>query len=112
MPSIDYVKLFSPAQLGTSANTYYTVPAGKQLRNAVIQFANTTAGAVTVTAYAIDSGGSASDANAIVKGKSIAATETLTVSVPVMDAGSVLQALASAATSITIVSIDGLLVTP
>jgi hypothetical protein len=112
MPSIDYVKLFSPAQLGTSAATYYTVASGKQLRNAVLQFANTTGGAVTVTAYAIDSGGSASDSNAIIKGKSIAGGDTLTVSVPVMDGGSVLQALASAGTSITICALDGMLVTP
>ncbi len=68
---------------------------------------NTTAGAVSVTAHAVPSGGTASDGNAFLKAKSIAANDYLDVDVPIIALGGTLQALASANTSITAHMISG-----
>ncbi len=107
MASYTYDKLFAPAQLGATVATYATIPAGSILRDGRILLANTTAGAVTYTVYAVPSGGSASDANAIVKGRSLGANDFVELDLPRMGAGDTLQALAGAATSITIHHISG-----
>lgn len=107
--AITFAKLFAPAALTTSAATYYTVASPYKLINSRVRFTNVTSGAVTVTAYAVPSGGSAADSNAILKGYSIAANAYLDIDLPVMTAGDFLQALASAGTSITIHAISGVL---
>lgn len=94
----------APTVLGTSAATMFTVPslpATTLLRGGRMRLTNTTGVAVTATAHAVPSAGSAVDGNAFVKGKSIAANDYLDIDVPIMGAGATLQALAGAATSVT-----------
>lgn len=108
--AISYSKLFEPTVLTTSAATLFTVgatPTSNLLRGGRVRFTNTTAGAVTVTAHCIAAAGSAADGNAIIKAKSIAANDYLDIDLPAMKAGDFLQALASAATSITAHYITG-----
>lgn len=83
------------------------LPASTLLRGGRARFTNTTAGAVTVTAYAIPLAGTAAAGNAFVSAKTIAANDYLDVDMPVMPSGAFLQALAGAATSITAHMIAG-----
>jgi len=77
------------------------------LRGGRIRLVNTTGAAVTATLYAVPSAGTAAAGNAFVSAKSIAANDYLDVDVPIMPAGATLQALASAATSITAHMVGG-----
>lgn len=102
--SISYSNFFAPTVLTTSAATLATVPASPAatlLRGGRVRLVNTSVGAVTATLYAVPSGGSAGVGNAFLSAKSIAAGDFLDVDVPIMPAGSTLQGLASAGTSIT-----------
>lgn len=113
MAVLTFPQLFAAAALTNAAATYYTVPAtptSNVLVNGRVRFTNVTAGAITVTAYAIQSGGSAADANAFMKAESIAANSHADVDVPQLAAGGFLQALASANTSITITALTGILI--
>lgn len=102
--AISYSKLFEPAVLTTSAATLFivaTTPTTNLLRGGRVRFTNTTASAVAVTAYAVPLSGSAANGNSFLVAKSIGANDYLDVDLPAMKAGDFLQALASAATSVT-----------
>ncbi len=105
--TITYDKFFVPTVLGAVAGTLYTVPANLLLRGGRMRLTNTTAGAITVTAYAVPPAGSPAAGNAFVSAKSIAANDYLDIDVPLMPAGATLQALASAGTSITAHMLSG-----
>lgn len=108
--SIAYSNFFIPTVLTVTAATLFTVPvlpASTLMRGGRVRFTNTSAVAVTVTAYAVPPAGPAAAGNAFVSGKTIAANDYLDVDVPVMPAGSFLQALAGAATSVTVHMIAG-----
>lgn len=110
--ALQFAKFFEPAQLTASVATYYTVPSSPTttlLRNGRIRLSNTTAAPVTATVHAVPASGSAADANAIIKAYSIGANSYLDVDLPIMKAGDTLQALAGAATSISLHAIDGVL---
>lgn len=105
-----YSNFFAPTVLTTSAATLYTVPAtptASLLRGGRMRFTNTTAGAITVTAYAVPPAGTAAAGNAFVSAKSVAAGDYLDADVPIMPAGAFIQALASANTSITAHMLSG-----
>lgn len=82
-------------------------PTSNLLRGGRVRLTNTTAGAVTVTLYAVPLAGTAGVGNAFVSATSIAANSYLDVDVPIMPAGAFLQALAGANTSITIHMLAG-----
>jgi hypothetical protein len=108
--TITYSQLFAPTVLTTSAATLFTAPATLTttlLRGGRIRFTNTTAGAVTVTAHAIPSGGSAAAGNMFLQAKSIAANDYLDTDVPMLGPGGFVQALASANTSVTASALSG-----
>lgn len=108
--TVSYTQFFLPTVLGVAAAPLYTMPtlpATSLLRGGRVRFTNTTAGAVTVTAYAVPSGGAVAAGNAFVSGKTIAANDFLDVDVPILGPGGTLQALAGAATSITAHMISG-----
>ena len=110
--ALSFTQLFAAAALTNAAVTYYTVPAtptSSVLMNGRVRFTNVTAGAITVTAYAIQIAGSAADSNAFMKAESIAANSHVDVDVPLLAAGGFLQALASAGTSITITALSGVI---
>lgn len=108
--TISYSSFFPPTVLAAAANTLYTVPSvpvGTLLRGGRIRLANTTAGAVTATLYAVPLAGTAAAGNAFLSAKSIAANDYLDVDVPIMPVGAFIQGLAGAAASITAHMISG-----
>jgi hypothetical protein len=110
--TIQFIQLFDPNVVNSTTETLYTVPSTPTstiLRNARVRFANTTAGAVSITAWAVPSGGSAADATCCLPVVSIAAYGYIDVDVPVIAAGGTIRAQAGAATSITATSLDGFL---
>jgi len=105
-----YSNFMAPTVLTTSAADLVTVaatPTTNLLRGGRMRLTNTTGGAVTATLYAVPAAGTASDANAFIKAKSIAANDYLDGDVPIMPAGSKVQGLAGAATSITAHMLSG-----
>lgn len=108
-----YPFLFQPTVLTTAAVTLYAVPAlpaSVILKNAVLYFNNTTAGAVTVTVYYVPAAGTAGVANNIATTLTINPSSPPTA-LPVTDmlAGSTIQALCSANTSVTVLAKGGAL---
>lgn len=106
-------RLVNGSQIAASATTYYTASDGKTRIDACA-LTNTTAGAVTVTMYLVPSGGSASASNCILSARSIPAGTTFNVTSAIgqwLDTGGTLQALASSATSVTLVA-SGVVYTP
>ena len=84
-------------------------PATLLLINGRVRFVNYSAGAVTITAWAVPSGGTAGNDNICLPVTSINANSYLDMDVPQLGAGGKLQAQAGAATSITAQALDGAL---
>lgn len=108
--TISYSSFFPPTVLTTTAATLYTVPASPAsslLRGGRVRAANTTGSAQTVTLYAVPSAGSAAAGNAFASAVSVPANSYLDIDVPIMPSGATLQALAGAATSITLHMLAG-----
>ncbi len=102
--TISYSSFFAPTVLTTAVQTLYTMPStpsSSLLRGGRMRFTNTTAGAVTVTAYAVPNLGTAGTGNAFASAFSVPANNYLDVDVPILPAGATLQALAGASASIT-----------
>jgi hypothetical protein len=99
-----------PISLTTLTTTAQTLYTASELYDFMIRHlwaANITGGAVTITLYLVADGGSAADSNAICKGYSIAANTTARLDFiagtefgSLMQPGMMLQALASANSSI------------
>ena len=111
MPSILREELFAPEDVdNASADVLITVPSTPTttlLINGRVRFTNHTAGAVTITAWAVPSGGSAGTTNICLPSTSIGANSYIDVDVPQIAAGGTFEAQAGAATSITASCIDG-----
>ncbi len=108
--TITYDRFFAPTVLTTAAATLFTTPATPSttlMRGGRMRLTNTTAGAVTVTLYAVPAAGAAAAGNAFLSAKSIAANDYLDVDVPILGPGGFVQALASANTSITAHMLSG-----
>lgn len=105
MPTPNITKLFEPLQLTTGATTIYTSTG--VILNGRLSLLNATAGAITVTLYAVPASGAASDTNAFMKDESIAAKTRLVVDFPELKAGDLLQGLASSAASISVHALGG-----
>lgn len=100
-------RLVDGSQLTTSAATYYTTPANTLTTISACTVTNTTGTAQTLTMHLIPQGGSASASNMIVSARVVAAGESFNVASAIgqtMAAGGFLQALAGAATSLTLVA--------
>jgi predicted phage tail protein len=100
-------RLVDGSQLTTSAVAYYTAPANTVATISACTLTNTTAGAVTATLHLVPSAGTATALNCILSARTIAARETYNVSSAIgqtLAAGGMLQALASAGTSISLVA--------
>lgn len=87
--------------------TVPSTPATSLLINGLVHFINDTAGAVTITAWAVPSGGTAGHTNICLPVTSIPANSTLPMAIPQIAAGGILQAQAGAANSITAQPMDG-----
>lgn len=103
--AVTNMPLVEGAQLTAAAATYYTAPQNTTAIVKKLTVTNTSAGAVTVTLYKVPSAGTAGAANTITSAKSIApgATyEAFEFENHVLAAGDMIQALASAAASLTL----------
>ena len=108
MPTLSFSQLFAPNQVDNAApETLYTCPSGTLTRNMRVRFTNTTAGAVTIEAWAVPTAGSAGDTNACYPQVSIGAESYVDVDIPILTSGDKLQAQAGAASSITAICLDG-----
>ena len=104
--AINLKRLVAGSQLTAVAATYYTAT-NVRTQIQAMTLTNTTAGAVTATVYLVPSGGSATASNTILSAKSLAAGESYKVIEAIgqtLEAGGTIQALASAATSISMVA--------
>lgn len=116
MPTITREQLFSPKELDNVApDTLFTVPSlptSQLLINGRVRFSNTTAGVVTVTAWAIPNGGTADSTTVALPTTSVAANSYLDLDVPQISASGTFAAQASAANAITAQPLDGAYYTP
>lgn len=99
-------RLVSGSQIAATATTYYTATNVKARIDAMT-LTNTTAGAITVDLHLVPSGGTAGVTNQILDGYSVAANASYVVKEAIghwVEAGGTIQALASSATSVTIVA--------
>jgi hypothetical protein len=94
----------APTTLGTSAASLYTVQAPNT--NAVTKqllIANYSASSANVTIYAVPSGGTAGNGNAIIPAIAISANSTITLDLTqVLNVGDALWGLCSSATAINV----------
>lgn len=99
-------RLVAGSQIANSATTYYTATNVKA-RIEACALTNTTAGAITVTMHLVPSGDSATASNCVLSAVSIPAGATYVPPGVIgqwLESGGTLQALASAATSVTLVA--------
>jgi hypothetical protein len=99
-------RLIAGSQLTTSAATYYTAT-GVKARIDNLTLVNTTGGSLTATVHLVPNGGSATASNCILSAKSINAGDSYVVPGAIaqwLEAGGTIQALASSATSISIIA--------
>lgn len=108
--AVQIPQLFDPVVLTTSAAAIYTAPASPAsiaVSGIKVRFTNTTAGSVSVTAYAVPSAGTAGAGNCCANAEAIAANNHLDLVIPVLGPGDFFSALASAGTSITVSQLSG-----
>lgn len=99
-------RMVSGSQIAATATTYYTATNVKA-RIDSCALTNTTGGAITVTMYLVPSGGTADATNTVLSAYSVAAGQTYVPPGVVgqwLEEGGTLQALASSATSVTLVA--------
>jgi predicted phage tail protein len=100
-------RLIDGSQLTASALTYYTAPASTLTTISACTLTNTSAAPVTATVHLVATGGTAGSANTILFARALAVGESFNVGSAIgqtLASGGQIQALASAATSITLVA--------
>lgn len=98
-------KAIASAQLTTSAVTYYTAPSGTTATINNLSLTNTSASPVSVTLYRVPNAGSASASNQFTAPYTVAVGQTYVPPQAIglqLDPGMTLQALAGAATAVTL----------
>jgi len=109
--TISYLQFFEPKVLTTSDQTIYTVPTNPTtnlLRGGRVRFANSSASAVQITAYAVPSGSTAaSPGNVFAPNISVPSNAFIDVDVPLLGPGDSIQALAGVNAAITMSAING-----
>lgn len=115
MSAITIGKLFTARALSGVVETIYACPsspASACLKTGRVRFTNTTGGAVTVTAHTVTPAAPlAAASNMFLNAVSIPANGYLDVNLPTLGAGDSFQAFASAAASITVSEIGGVIFT-
>lgn len=114
MTALTIQRLFAPRALSNVVGIIYTCPTSPPsacLKDGRVRFTNTTAGAITVTAYTVIPAGTPAAGNMFLNAVSIPANGYLDTNVPTLGAGDTFQAFASAAASITVSEIGGVIFT-
>ena len=110
--TVQVIQMFTPTVLTTTAATLYTVDTGNVatvLARGRIRFTNTSASAVTVTAYGVPSAGTAGSGNDFCPALTVPPSSNLDIDVPVLSTGGFIQALASTAGVVVAHAMDGVL---
>jgi plastocyanin len=110
--AVQVLQLFAPVELAAAAATIFTVPSLPSttvLARGRVRFTNTDTASHAVTAYAIQSGGSAVVADCFMNAESIAPNTHLDIDLPVLAAGGFMQAFADTANKVTVLQLDGTL---
>ena len=110
--ALTFTKLFQPQQLPATVTTIFTMPllpVTTALKNGRVRLTNTTAGAVSATLYAVPNTGSPGVSNMFLSGTSISPNGYLDIDIPDLAYGDSLQGFASAAASLTIHELGGVL---
>lgn len=104
MATVTPIKGWGPSQLGTAAGVLYTAPSSaKAVINRAV-FTNVSASPCSITVYVVRSGGTADAASEVISAYNIQPGEAYVspeISGVVLNGGDSIEALASAATSIT-----------
>lgn len=103
------IQLFPPAVLGTTVAPIYTAPSGATVARVRVRLTNVTAGAVTATLYAVDSGGEAVEATCCFAGESIPANSHRDTDMPVLAPGGTYFGKANTPSAITVHELNGAL---
>lgn len=106
MATVTPIKGWGPIQLATTASTLYTAPASGTTVITRAVFTNVTGNPASITVYVVRSGGSASASTTLISTYNIQPGEAYVapeLSNLVLTANDTIQALSSAATSITTV---------
>lgn len=99
------IKNLATAELTTSVVAIYTSPTSTRTRITHCNIVNYSGGAVTWTAYRVNSGGSAVNANKVANGKSVATNtsdQAPEITGQVLDAGDAIHIVASANTALVV----------
>lgn len=100
-------QLIAPQQVAGTATIYYTSGSGVKTRIDKLSVTNPTAGAVSITIHIVPSGGSVGDSTTITKTRGVNTLETWNcpdLVGHVLNPGDTIRALASAATSLTLMA--------
>lgn len=111
MPTLEIKQLFSPVVLPAAAGVLFTMPvvAGTTLKNGRVRLTNTTAAPVSATLYSDVAATASGAGNIAFPTKAIPANDYVDVDIPTMKAGDTLRGFASAAASITMQELGGVL---
>lgn len=111
--AFQFQKLFLPQQLPAAVATVIftmpTAPTTSVLKNGRVRLTNTTGAPVSATMYADVAADVSGADNCFLNAKSIAGNDFLDVDIPTMTTGDTLRAFASAASSITVHEIGGVI---
>lgn len=109
--AVQVLQMFPPTVLTTSAATLYTSSglSSSITQQGRIRFTNTSGAVVSVTAYAVPTGGTAGVGNCFCDAEAVPAGKSLDIDVPSLIFGQFVQALASANTSVTVQAMAGVL---
>jgi hypothetical protein len=106
------IQMFEPTVLGTEAESLYTAengPSNQLLGAGRVRFTNTSNAQVTVTAYAVPTGGTAGASNTFLPGVAIPALSFMDVDIPVLGIGDSLQAMSNTASVVVASALNGVL---
>ena len=110
--TVTITQLFPATQLTNAAATIYTAPTTPTTTTVArvrVRFANTDSASHAVTAYAIQTGGTASAANCCCNAETIAANAHLDLDMPQLGPAGFYQAFADVASKVTITCLDGII---
>ncbi len=105
-------QLFAPTLLTTSTATIYSTPTNpttSTIFQGRIRFTNTSNATRTVTAYAVQNGGSPSAGNCFLNAEPVAANSHLDSELPVLAQGGTFRAKCDSSNDVTVFQLDGLL---
>lgn len=108
--AVQIAPLFAPTVLTASAAAIFTAPASPPtitISGMKVRFTNTSNATVSVTAYAVPSGGTAGPGNCCANAEPIAPNTHLDLVIPVLGLGGIFEALASTASEVTVTQLSG-----